>query len=121
MIDIPDSIFPKDENGETICPKCRKVLKACVCPSYDPARPKREEFILSVRLDKKGRKGKVVTLVQGLPRDEEILKDLAKLLKTRTGSGGTFYVDGENGVVEIQGDHWEMVRNMLREEGFGLC
>ena len=118
MIDIPDSIFPRDSGGALLCPKCRKTVETCDCPSFDPAKPKREQFVLSVRLDRKGRKGKSVTLVRGLPADEKLLHELSKTLKTRLGGGGTFYIDGEFGVVEVQGEHVRAVVDLLAEQGF---
>ncbi|MBF0483533.1 MAG: hypothetical protein HQL25_02390 [Candidatus Omnitrophica bacterium] len=110
MIFIPDSIFPKNNEGKSICPKCKKVIEACDCPSYDPTKPKLDQYSPIVKLDKSGRSGKVVTVISGLPKDEAYLKDLAKTLKIKTGSGGTFYVTAEGGVVEIQGNH---LKNIL--------
>ena len=55
-----------------------------------------------------GRKGKGITLITGVPLDNEELKKIAKSLKQKCGSG-----DGlKNGVIEIQGDH----RNVLEKE-----
>ncbi len=120
MIHIPDSIFPIDQNGARMCPRCRKVLPECQCPSFDPTRPKTDLFTPKVRLDKSGRKGKLVTLITGLPSDENWLSDFARALKAATGSGGTHYTEGENGVVELQGDRQEAVQNALRRENFKI-
>ena len=60
----------------------------------------------------KGRKGKGVTLVTGIPLDEAGLKQLAKSLKQKCGSGGSV----KNGVIEIQGDQ----RALLEKELGGL-
>jgi translation initiation factor 1 len=49
----------------------------------------------------KGRKGKGVTVITGVPLAGDALETLATRFKKRCGSGGT--VDG--GVIEIQGDH----------------
>ena len=113
MIHIPDSIFPKDALGNPVCPKCKKLLKACDCPSFDPTKPKMDLFKPTIRLDKTDRHGKIVTLVQGLPSNETYLKELSKTLKVKTGSGGTFYVAGGFGVIEIQGDHRKMIEKIL--------
>ena len=113
MIHIPDSIFPKDADGNSVCPKCHKVLKDCDCPSFDPTRPKMDLFSPTVRLDKSNRHGKIVTLIQGLPSDTVYLKELSKTLKIRTGSGGTMYVQEGLGVIEIQGDHRVVVEKIL--------
>ncbi len=109
MIHIPDSIYPKDFNGHALCPRCRKLVAQCVCPSLEPAKPKQPKIKPTIRLDKSGRKGKVVTLIGALPRNEAYLKDLASQLKAKTGSGGTFYVTEDGGTIELQGDHKDVV------------
>ncbi|MBF0478813.1 MAG: stress response translation initiation inhibitor YciH [Candidatus Omnitrophica bacterium] len=114
MILIPDSIFPTNSEGKPICPKCQKIIAECSCPSYDPTKPKLEQFSPVVKLDKSNRHGKMVTVISGLPKDETYLKDLAKTLKTKTGSGGTFYITAEGGVVEIQGDHVKKVVEVIK-------
>ena len=116
MIDIPDFVYPKDSNGQALCPRCNKLVAQCACPSYEPPKPKASSIKPSIRLDKSGRRGKVVTLIGTLPRNEAYLKDLAKKLKVKTGSGGTFYLADESGVVEIQGDHMDMVRDFFNAQ-----
>ena len=69
-----------------------------------------------ISLDKNGRKGKIVTLIKGLPRNEAYLKDMAKKLKMKTGSGGTFYFSDGLGVIEIQGDHEESIAEVFYNE-----
>ena len=114
MIHIPDSIFPKDAQGNPVCPKCQKLLKDCDCPSFDPTKPKMDLFKPTIKLDRSDRHGKKVTLIQGLPSDEAYLKELSKTLKVRTGSGGTTYISEGFGVIEIQGDHRKTVEKILR-------
>jgi translation initiation factor 1 len=65
--------------------------------------------------DKKGRKGKVVTVVSGFVLTGTDLKILAKTLKTLCGSGGTVK-DGQ--VIEVQGDHRETIAEKLKELGY---
>jgi len=113
MINIPDSIFPLNSAGQPVCPKCRKVLKECDCPGIEPVPKKPVSFRPYIRLEKSGRQGKSVTVIRRLPRDEATLRKLAKELKVQTASGGTFYVDGEGGTIEIQGDHQETARKVL--------
>jgi len=62
-----------------------------------------------LRIEKAGRKGKTVTVVEGLPRNPGFLKDLAGELKRVCGSGGTAAEDR----VEIQGDQREKIRRVL--------
>ncbi|MCA9520104.1 MAG: hypothetical protein KC609_03995, partial [Myxococcales bacterium] len=62
----------------------------------------------------KGRKGKGVTLISGLPLDAEALEQLVKRLKKSCGSGGTV----KEGRVEIQGDHRDAIVAILQADGF---
>lgn len=62
----------------------------------------------------KGRKGSGVSLVSGLRLTEPELKILAKELKQKCGSGGTV----KNGVIEIQGDHREVLLFSLKSAGY---
>jgi len=113
MIEIPDTIFPTNEEGNKVCFKCRKTLNDCQCPSFDPRKPKLDQFVPVVRIDKSGRRGKTVTLIEGLPRDKDYLATLAKKFKSKTGSGGTFYLTEQSGIIEIQGDRQEVVKSIL--------
>jgi len=61
-----------------------------------------------------GRKGKGVTTVRGVPLAGDALEALATRLKKRCGSGGT--VDG--GVIEIQGDHRDLLVDELGKLGY---
>ena len=117
MIDIPDSIYPKDKDGRSICPRCKKIVASCDCPTLIPVKPKGPSLKPVIRLDKSGRKGKTVTVISGLPRDEEYLKNLSKTFKVKTGSGGTFYSAGESGIIEIQGDQRKVIEQILSQEG----
>ncbi len=114
MIDIPDSIFPKDNDGNLLCPKCLKQVSACSCPSGEPPKPKAKKLQPKVQLDKSGRRGKVVTIIRNLPRDERGLSNLAKELKVKTGSGGTFYTGEDGGVIELQGDHKRVIDQFFK-------
>jgi translation initiation factor 1 len=61
----------------------------------------------------KGRKGKGVTLITGLSLPDDELLKLASDLKRRCGSGGTL----RDGVIEIQGDHRDILLEELRKRG----
>jgi translation initiation factor 1 len=69
---------------------------------------------LHVQLEKKGRRGKGVTVVKGFFHTKEDLQTFARELKTRCGSGGTAKSDS----VEIQGDHRSTVAAYFRSKGF---
>jgi translation initiation factor 1 len=98
------------ETGRT-CPVCRQSISACTCRS--PAPPE-GDGIARVRRETKGRGGKTVTTVGGLQISAEELKVVAKSLKNRCGCGGAV----KEGVIEIQGDHREIICDWLIEQGF---
>ena len=68
-------------------------------------------------MEKVGRGGKTVTVIDQLPKNELFLKKLTTLLKKKCGSGGTYLMEGKEGVIEIQGDKREMIREALAKEG----
>jgi len=70
--------------------------------------------IVRVSRDTKGRGGKCVTLIKGVPLDGTALAALGKTLKAACGSGGTV----KDGVIEIQGDHCELVVERLKKNGW---
>jgi len=88
--------------------------------SYDYGHDEQEETLspgrqdLRVWLDRKQRKGKVVTLIRGFSGRDEDLKVLAKLLKTKCGAGGS----AKDGEIIIQGDFRDKVLDILRKEGY---
>lgn len=69
---------------------------------------------IRVSLDRKKRKGKSVTLVEGFVGKEEDLKGLGKMLKTKCGVGGTV----KEGDILIQGDFCEKIIEILKKEGY---
>jgi translation initiation factor 1 len=70
--------------------------------------------VIRVRRETKGRGGKTVTTVSGVPFAGEALRDMASELKRRCGTGGTV----KDGVIEIQGDHRETIVAELSRRGF---
>ncbi|UTH76776.1 translation initiation factor Sui1 [Chromobacterium sp. IIBBL 290-4] len=98
------------EHGR-MCPVCRQALAQCECgKAAAPA----GDGIARVSRETKGRGGKAVTVVKGLPLVGEALAKLGKQLRTRCGSGGTV----KDGVLEIQGDHVEIVLAELIKLGY---
>ena len=70
--------------------------------------------IVRIQRETKGRKGKGVTLINGVPLAGAELKQLAKKLKQKCGTGGTI----KNGVIEIQGDHRDLLLAELTQLGW---
>ena len=69
---------------------------------------------VKVRREVAGRRGKAVTTVSGVPVDDAGLRELAGKLKKRCGVGGSV----KDGVIEIQGDHRDVVVQTLEAEGY---
>jgi translation initiation factor 1 len=69
---------------------------------------------VKVRRETAGRRGKGVTTVSDVPLDDAGLRELAGRLKKRCGVGGAV----KNGVIELQGDHRDVVVEVLRAEGY---
>lgn len=76
--------------------------------------PSPVDSVVRLKRESKGRGGKGVTLITGLPLDETSLKTLAKELKRICGTGGTV----KNGVVEIQGEQREKLKPVLEAKGY---
>ena len=76
--------------------------------------PQKGDGIVRVGRETKGRKGKGMTVVTGVPLHPEGLKDLAKKLKQKCGTGGT--VKGRT--IEIQGDHRDLLVAELQQLGY---
>ena len=73
---------------------------------------------LKVMRDKKGRKGKMVTVISGFALTEADLSALAKTLKSLCGAGGTTKTEENTQIIEVQGDHREKVADKLKSLGY---
>jgi len=96
-----------------MCPECAKPKGSCVCGKKTAVSAKGDGSV-RVGRETKGRKGAGVTVISGIPLADDELKILAKELKSRCGSGGTV----KDGVIEIQGDHRNLVLEELAKRGF---
>lgn len=83
-------------------------------PSSGPA----AGSVLRIRLEKKGRGGKAVTVIAGPVGNAQRSEELARLLKTYCGAGGTVKGAGAETEIEIQGDHRTRAAAQLRQLGF---
>ena len=82
-------------------------------------KPKEENFQkiskINISKQKKGKKGKTITLIKGLSiRNEIEVKELLKKMKVFCGTGGTLI--GED--IQLQGDMVNKSIEFLRKEGF---
>lgn len=94
------------------CPKCGKPLAQCACNKKAPARPATDGVVRIFR-ESKGRKGKTVTLITGLALPQAALRDLLTEFKRKCGTGGAL----KDGVLEIQGDHRDVLLEALQQHG----
>jgi len=101
-----------------LCPECARPLADCRCRRSKPAQPlaPQGDSVVRVGRETKGRKGKGVTVVTGLPLAGAALDDLATRLKKRCGSGGTVH----EGAIEIQGDHRDTLVAELGKLGYAV-
>ncbi len=90
-----------------MCPDCNKAAAKCTCLKKQSL--PQSDGIVRLLKETKGRKGKGVTLVTGIALDTGGLKKIAKSLKQKCGSGGSV----KNGVIEIQGDHRDVLEKEL--------
>jgi translation initiation factor 1 len=100
------------EAGRT-CPKCGWPAKSCRC-SNTVDQPVPDRIIARLRIEKAGRRGKTVTVVESLPRNKPFLKELTTELKRACATGGKSIEDR----IEIQGDHRDRLRELLKAKGW---
>lgn len=104
------------ESGR-MCPNCRRAQAQCSCAADQRAAEQALRPVsgsIRVQLDSKGRGGKSVTVVRGLPLADADLAVLAKTLKAACGAGGTV----KDGCVEVQGDHVATLLAALAKLGY---
>jgi translation initiation factor 1 len=96
-----------------VCPACGKPSGDCHCGSGE-AESVPGRIVARLRMEKQGRGGKMVTVIDGLPRNSGFLKELVQDLKRACGTGGAV----RDGAIELQGDLRERVRSLLQSKGF---
>lgn len=98
-----------------VCPGCGQAVADCRCAAIAAAAARPVgDGVVRVSRETKGRGGKAVTLVRGVPLDDAALALLAKELKSACGSGGTV----KDGVIEVQGDHVATLVQKLAGRGW---
>ena len=99
------------EHGR-MCPDCEQPSDQCQCDSNQEVIA--GDGVVRIGRETKGRKGKGVTVITGLPLGSSDLSKLGKQLKKRCGTGGTV----KDGVIEIQGDHRDVLLAELAKLGY---
>ncbi len=110
--DAQNSRLVYSTDGGRLCPQCQRPEASCVCGKARPAAV--GDGIVRLHRETKGRGGKAVTLIRGLPVTGDALKSLAKALKQKCGVGGSIKDD----TVEIQGDQRQLLKAELERRGF---
>lgn len=114
MRDQLSNLVFSTEKG-TLCPGCQETVDSCICNKLsDQSRIEGLDGVVRIRRETSGRKGKGVSTVTGVPLPEKELKALAKKLKQQCGTGGSL----KDGVIEIQGDHRDKLKQLLEKQGF---
>jgi len=88
--------------------------KGRIKPEKKKSAAPKGDGIVRVGRETKGRKGKGMTVITGVPLHPEGLKDLAKTLKQKCGTGGTV----KDRTIEIQGDHRDLLVAELQALGY---
>ncbi len=91
----PNTITEQKENEETLLPS---------------------QQYLEAHFSKKGRNGKTVTLISGFEGTETALKNVAKMLKTKCGVGGSI----KDQTIIIQGNYRAKIIEILQKEGYNV-
>ncbi len=99
-----------------VCPDCARPKKDCICRMVRKTVLPSTSGRLRLRYETAGRKGKGVTLITGLPLNQEDLLKLAKKLKQQLGTGGAV----KDFVIELQGDQRQKTAEVLLKLGYSL-
>lgn len=105
--DYGEILYSSDGSGKNLAAKKKGSKKSFV--EIDPA-----QTTLKLRMEKKGRGGKTVTVIYELPNNPPYWQKLTKKLKNHCGSGGALKGD----TIEVQGEQREKVRSFLEGLGF---
>lgn len=115
--------MPKKNNGPgpvystghgRMCPGCGNPAPACSCQATKNI--PQHGGLVRVGWETKGRRGKAMTIIAGVPLDPAGLRRLAAQLKQKCGSGGTV----KEGIIEIQGDQRNIVMEELKKQGYNV-
>lgn len=97
------------------CERCERLIEECTCPPELPPAVPPERQTARIAVERR-KQGKVVTVVRGLAREDEILAGLLTTLKSACGAGGML----KDGELEIQGAHSDRIRELLSGLGYRI-
>jgi translation initiation factor 1 len=87
------------------CERCGAPVEECRCSQNRGSSTRRWDGAVRIALDRKRRRGKIVTIISGTPGDDTELTQLCRELKKLLATGGSAH----DGQIELQGDHRERV------------
>jgi translation initiation factor 1 len=111
----PGGLVYSTDSGR-MCPACRHPVAACTCQARLKGAAAAPSGTVRISRETKGRGGKAVTVVRGVPLDAVSLAEFAKGLRAACGAGGTV----KEGVIEVQGDHVQRVMPLLQAKGWAV-
>lgn len=114
FLPLPSNIMSKKRSGGMVYSTNTEYLNNITIPTDQPDTLLPEKQRLKVRMERKGRGGKVVTLISGFVGNNEDLVDLGKRLKVACGVGGS----SKDGEIILQGDFVQKVKSMLQDWGY---
>jgi translation initiation factor 1 len=114
MSDRDNARIVYSSSGGRICERCGWPADRCQCSDRQRTESVPSRIVARLRLETKGRGGKAVSVVDGLPRNDAFLKELCQQLKRACGTGGTT----SDTAIELQGDQRERLRDVLGKKGF---
>jgi translation initiation factor 1 len=108
---MPRLVYSTDQGR--LCPECGQISSQCRCKQINGAVPE-GDGIARIRRETKGRKGKGVSIVNGLSLSDTELKNLGKELRQKLSTGGAI----KDREMEFQGDHRQVLKTLLEAKGF---
>jgi len=115
VVKPPERLVYRSDRGR-VCPACGWPASECRCASRQQAEsePNPARIVFKLRIERTGRAGKTVTVIDGFPRNAPFAAALAQELKRSCGTGGAFRDDA----LELQGDLRDRVRELLTRKGY---
>jgi translation initiation factor 1 len=99
----------------SVCATCGWPANDCKCSSKLEEKVP-SKIVVKLRIEKKGRGGRIVTVLHGLPENSDFLEGLAKNLKKSLGTGGSVV----GATIELQGEWRERLRVLLPSKNLSV-